>query len=265
LQQVVWNLLSNAVKFTPRGGSVEVRLEQAESHVEIVVADTGQGIHSELLPFIFERFRQGDSTSTRVHGGLGLGLAIVRHLVELHGGTVTAESAGEDHGAVLRVKLPLMALPAGSYVERPETPPPTAPAQEAPDLSGLRVLVVDDEPDTREMLRVMIGKFGAQVKACASSREALSVFNEWPPDVIVSDIEMPDEDGYQLMRRIREFAPTRGGTTPAVALTAYARAEDRRRAMSAGYQMHVAKPADPLELALVIARLAASRTDSSNR
>ncbi|MFL6216474.1 MAG: PAS domain S-box protein [Blastocatellia bacterium] len=263
LQQVVWNLLSNAVKFTPRGGRIEVRLQQADSHAEIVVTDTGQGIQSELLPFVFDRFRQGDSTSTRIHGGLGLGLAIVRHLIELHGGTVTAASAGQDHGAVFTVRLPLMALHSEGYdAERAAMSPPLTSSQNAPDLSGLRVLIVDDEPDTRDMLRLMIEQFGAQVRACASSREAVGVFQEWPPNIIISDIEMPGEDGYQLMRQIRELAPTRG-KTPAVALTAYARAEDRLRAISAGYQMHVAKPADPLELALVIARLA-SRTDGSN-
>jgi PAS domain S-box-containing protein len=264
LQQVVWNLLSNAVKFTPRGGQVEVRLRQSDSHAEIVVTDTGQGITGELLPFVFDRFRQGDSTSTRLHGGLGLGLAIVRHLVELHGGTVTAESAGADRGAVFTVRLPLMALHSESYgAERTAITSPTLTSSEhAPDLSGLRVLVVDDEPDTREMLRIMIERFGAQVRVCASSREAVGVFQEWPPDIIVSDIEMPGEDGYQLMRQIRDLAPTRGGTTPAVALTAYARAEDRARAISAGYQMHVAKPADPVELALAIARLASRRNGS---
>jgi PAS domain S-box-containing protein len=266
LQQVAWNLLANAVKFTPKNGHIQVRLERVGSQVELIVADTGQGIRADLLPYVFDRFRQGDSTSTRLHGGLGLGLAIVRHLVELHGGRVTAESGGEDCGATFTVKLPLMAL----HLERYESgrgrtgalsaPPP----QEAPDLAGIKVLVVDDEPDTRDMLRTMIGQFGAQVKTAASGAEALRVFDEWPPDVIVSDIEMPGEDGYQLIRRIRQLAPERGGMTPAVALTAYARTDDRLRALSAGYQMHVAKPADPVELAVVIASLAAHRHNRLN-
>jgi PAS domain S-box-containing protein len=266
LQQVVWNLLANAVKFTPKNGHIQVRLEHVDSHVEIIVADTGQGIRADLLPFVFDRFRQGDSTSTRLHGGLGLGLAIVRHLVELHGGTVTAESDGEGHGATFTVKLPLMPLQAERYdTERAQPSVPTAPlSQEAPDLAGIRVLVVDDEPDTRDMLRTMIEQLGGQVKLCASSGEALQVFHEWSPDVIVSDIEMPGEDGYQLMRQIRELAPERGGKTPAVALTAYARTDDRMRALSAGYQMHVAKPADPIELAAVIASLASQRHNRLN-
>ena len=242
-----------------------MRLERVNSRVEIIVADTGQGIRADLLPFVFDRFRQGDSTSTRLHGGLGLGLAIVRHLVELHGGTVMAESGGEDRGATFTVKLPLMALQAERYESgRAQPSALTAPLQQAPDLAGIKVLVVDDEPDTRDMLRTMIEQLGAQVKVCASSGEALQIFHEWLPDVIVSDIEMPGEDGYQLMRRIRELAPEHGGKTPAVALTAYARTDDRMRALSAGYQMHVAKPADPIELAAVIASLASPRHNRLN-
>jgi PAS domain S-box-containing protein len=260
LQQVVWNLLANAVKFTPKGGRIQVRLERIDSHVEIIVADTGQGIHADLLPYVFDRFRQGDSTSTRLHGGLGLGLAIVRHLIELHGGTVTAESDGEDRGATFIVSLPLMALHSERQDSgRAQVNAASAPPAQAPDLAGIKVLVVDDEPDTRDMLCVMIEKLGAQVRVCASSAEALQVFHEWPPDVIVSDIEMPGADGYELMRQIRALPPERGGKTPAVALTAYARADDRSRAFTAGYQMHVAKPADPTELAVVIANLASSR------
>jgi len=265
LQQVVWNLLSNAVKFTPRGGRIQVRLERADSQVEIIVADTGQGITPGLLPYVFDRFRQGDSTSTRLHGGLGLGLAIVRHLVELHGGTVTAESGGEGQGATFRVRLPLLPLHAGRYDSELVTPGAHAasPLQKAPELTGLKVLVVEDEFDSRTLLQTMIEQFGAEVKVCASSAEAFDAFHEWLPDVLVSDIEMPGEDGYQLIRRIRELAPERGGKTPAVALTAYARADDRMRALAAGYQIHVAKPADPIELAVVIASLTASRRDPS--
>jgi PAS domain S-box-containing protein len=266
LQQVVWNLLANAVKFTPKHGHIQVRLERVDSHVEIIVADTGQGIRADLLPYVFDRFRQGDSTSTRLHGGLGLGLAIVRHLVELHGGRVTAESDGEDCGATFRVKLPLMALHLERYESErvPTGALSVPPLPQTPNLAGIKVLVVDDEPDTRDMLRIMIGQYGAQVKTAASSDEAMRVFDEWPPDVIVSDIEMPGEDGYQLLRRIRQLAPERGGKTPAVALTAYARTDDRLRALSAGYQMHVAKPADPIEMAVVIASLAAQRHNRLN-
>jgi PAS domain S-box-containing protein len=258
LQQVVWNLASNAVKFTPRGGRVQVRLERANSQLEIIVSDTGQGISAEILPYIFDRFRQGDSTSTRMHGGLGLGLAIVRHLVELHGGTVHASSPGTGEGATFTVKLPLLVW-HGNYNEGERVHPTASnsgPLAEAPLLDGLKVLVVDDEPDTREMLKVMIERFGAQMRATASSDEALDVLEQWKPDVLVSDIEMPGGDGYGLIQKIRALTPERGGTIPAVALTAYARAEDRMRSLSAGYQMHVAKPAEPVELAIVIASLA---------
>ncbi|HJQ23020.1 MAG TPA: PAS domain S-box protein [Blastocatellia bacterium] len=263
LQQVVWNLLANAVKFTPKGGHIEVRLERVDSHVEIIVTDSGEGISPDLLPFIFDRFRQGDSTSTRLHGGLGLGLAIVRHLVELHGGTVTAESGGTGQGATFRVKMPLLALRAGRYEREPVTPdtPAALPTPEAPDLTGLKVLVVDDEADSRTLLQTMIAAYGAEVKSCASSAEAFAALSEWLPDVLVSDIEMPGEDGYQLIERVRALAPERGGGTPAVALTAYARADDRLRAIAAGYQLHVAKPADPIELAVAIASLAPPRPD----
>ncbi|HVG21246.1 MAG TPA: PAS domain S-box protein, partial [Blastocatellia bacterium] len=257
LQQVVWNLVSNAVKFTPRAGRIQVRLERVNSHVEIIVSDTGQGIAADLLPHIFDRFRQGDSSSTRVHGGLGLGLAIVRHLVELHGGTVQAWSPGDGRGATFAVKLPLLVLHRG--VEDGGRIHPTAggPASaDAPSLDGLRVLVVDDEPDTRDMLKLMIEQFGAEVKVTASSAEALDELERWKPNILVSDIEMPGEDGYSLIRKIRSLGPERGGAIAAVALTAYARAEDRMRSLAAGYQMHLAKPAEPVELAIVIGSLA---------
>ena len=259
LQQIVWNLVSNAVKFTPRSGRIQVRLERVNSHIEIIVSDTGQGINADLLPYIFDRFQQGDSSSTRTHGGLGLGLAIVRHLVELHGGTVQASSPGVGQGTTFTVKLPLLIW--HSNVNEDGRVHPTASSdgallEQAPSLDGLRVLIVDDEPDTREMLRIMIERFGAQVKAEASSASALEALEQWKPDVLVSDIEMPGEDGYGLIKKIRALEPVRGGTIPAVALTAYARPEDRVRSLSAGYQMHVAKPAEPVELAIVIASLA---------
>jgi PAS domain S-box-containing protein len=256
LQQVVWNLAANAVKFTRKDGRVQVRLERVDSHIEIVVSDTGQGIASDFLPYVFDRFRQADATSTRRHGGLGLGLAIVRHLVEMHGGTVRADSLGEGTGATFTVQLPLMIVNSGQ--PKPGRIQPVAagnslPAEKPPSLEGLRVLIVDDEPDTLAMLRVMVGEFHAHVKCCSSAAEALEVLDEWKPDVLISDVEMPDEDGYQLIRKVRERDKEHGGHVPAVALTAYARSEDRMRALSAGYQMHLSKPFEPAELAVVIA------------
>ncbi|MEK6289213.1 MAG: PAS domain S-box protein [Acidobacteriota bacterium] len=261
LQQIVWNLAANAVKFTPKGGRVEVSLTRVNSQVEIVVSDTGQGISAEFVPYVFDRFRQADATSTRRYGGLGLGLAIVRHLTEMHGGTVRAESDGEGMGATFTVTLPVMAAHVDERdAERVHPASGGSTSLESPPrLDGVRVLVVDDERDTREMLTVMIGQLGAEVKTCASSDEAISLLSEWSPDVIVSDIEMPDEDGYDLMRRLRRSEANNGSRqVPAVALTAYARIEDRLRALAAGYQMHIAKPAEPAELAAVIASLVGS-------
>jgi CheY-like chemotaxis protein len=231
-----------------------VRLERVNSHVEIIVSDTGQGIHPELLPFIFDRFRQGDSTTTRQHGGLGLGLAIVRHLVELHGGSVQADSPGHGSGANFTVNLPLMSL----YSEHrwPQADSNATPVQAATQLSGIKVMIVDDEPDTCEVLKIMLEQYGGEVKTCASSAEALEMLKHWMPDVLVSDIEMPGEDGYHLIEKIRSLAPEQGGNVPALALTAYARFDDHMRALSAGYQMHLAKPAEPLELTTVITTLA---------
>ncbi|HYP26574.1 MAG TPA: PAS domain S-box protein [Blastocatellia bacterium] len=257
LQQVVWNLLSNAVKFTPRGGHVQVRLERTNSHVEIIIADTGQGINPEFLPYVFDRFRQADSSTTRRHGGLGLGLAIVRHLVEMHGGTVHVRSAGEGRGATFTVKLPLVAVhPKLPALEVSGTDSSgLSEVVSLPSLEGLRLLAVDDEPDTREMLTASLAYCGADVKAAASVVEALALIDEWRPHVIISDIEMPGADGYELIRRLRSRPPEQGGNTPAVALTAYARVEDRMRALSSGFQMHVAKPVEPTELAVVVANL----------
>ena len=259
LQQIVWNLVANAVKFTGKGGRVQVRLERVRSRVEIIVSDTGQGITAEFLPYVFDRFRQADATSTRRYGGLGLGLAIVRHLTEMHGGVVTAASPGEGLGATFTVKLPVIAAHAddmGSDRVHPASGGSVS-SLPPPNLAGVKVLVVDDEPDTREMLRVIVGQYGAEVKTCSSSAEAMGLLNQWEPDVIVSDIEMPDEDGYELIRKVRRAEASTGARAiPAVALTAYARVEDRLRALSAGYQMHIAKPAEPAELAIVIASLA---------
>jgi signal transduction histidine kinase/ActR/RegA family two-component response regulator len=258
LQQVVWNLLMNAVKFTAKGGRVQVHLQRINSHVEIVISDTGQGIDPELLPFIFDRFRQADSSSTRAHGGLGLGLALVKHLVELHGGSVAAQSAGDGKGATFIVKLPLTiaAFPEGP-VRRVH---PTAPVVESVPggvrLDDLRVLVVDDDPDAVELATAILAGAGATVRTCGSAHEALAAVQEWRPDVLVSDIEMPDEDGYALIRKVRALDAERGGKTPAVALTAYGRTQDRMLSLTAGYSMHVPKPVDPGELTAIIASVA---------
>ena len=257
LQQVVWNLLSNAVKFTPKGGRVDVQLERIESCVQIRVSDTGVGIAAEFLSHVFERFRQEDSSSTRSHGGLGLGLAIVRHLVEFHGGTVSAESPGIGQGATFIVNLPMKAV----YVEAntAEQLSSVGDTQDAnnylPKLDGLRVLIVDDEADARHLLTTILGQYGAQVMAAPSASDALLALQEFRPHILVSDIGMPQEDGYTLIRQVRALPTDQGGRIPAVALTAYARAEDRTQALLAGFQLHVPKPVNPAELAAVVANL----------
>jgi PAS domain S-box-containing protein len=253
LQQVVWNLLTNAVKFTPRGGQVEVRLRRLDSHLELIVADSGSGIAPEFLPHVFDRFRQADSSPTRSHGGLGLGLSIVKQLVEMHGGSVQAASAGTDLGATFTVRLPLSPPGAGADPQHAVPPPPSAPPL---SLAGVRVLVVDDEPDARALLAHLLGERGAQVQTAASADEALQALAQRPPDVLVSDIGMPGRDGYALMRELRALPAAAGGATPAIALTAFARSEDRTRAMLAGYQLHVAKPIEPEELVAALASLA---------
>ncbi|HEX7316974.1 MAG TPA: PAS domain S-box protein [Pyrinomonadaceae bacterium] len=254
LQQVVWNLLANAIKFTPRGGRVQVRLERVNSHVEIAVNDTGAGIAPDFLPHVFDRFRQADQKTTRTHGGMGLGLAIVRHLVELHGGTVRAESEGEGHGATFTVLLPVAPVYHGEEETARVHPAARSmlPAFETVDrLDGVKVLVVDDEPDTRELLTAGLGRCGAEVLAVGSAAEAFEAVEKSPPDLIISDIGMPGEDGYELMRRVRGLPAASGGRVPAIALTAYARVEDRMQALRAGYQMHVPKPVELAELAAV--------------
>ena len=257
LQQVVWNLLANAVKFTPEGGSVEVRLEREKTRARILVIDTGQGIDVGFLPFMFDRFRQADSTTTRSHGGLGLGLALVRHLMELHGGTGEAASEGLGKGSTFTVTLPIKA----ELFERVAHEPPRwvqeAPAQKPRPVSlrGLKVLAVDDEADARELVSTVLEHEGATVLTVATAPEAFSRLAALRPDVVVCDISMPIEDGYSLIRRIRALAPERGGRTPAIALTTYAREEDRRKALAAGFEVHVPKPVDPTELVEVVARL----------
>ena len=247
----------NAVKFTPRDGRIQLALQRVGSHLEVVVSDTGAGIRPELLPVIFDRFKQGESGSTRNQGGLGIGLALVRHLVELHGGSVTAESAGEGQGATFRVKLPLVAAAIEPEEDRAH---PTAgepvPAYHGPSLRGLRVLVVDDDPDALELIATILRRAEAEARLCSSPPEALAMLRSWKPHVLVSDIEMPGEDGYALIRKVRGLAGSDGGQIPAVALTAYGRPEDRVRSLSAGYSMHVAKPVDPVELGVIVANLA---------
>jgi PAS domain S-box-containing protein len=261
LRQVIWNLLSNAIKFTSRDGSVLVKLERINSHVEIVVADDGQGISPEVLPFIFERFRQADSTTTRAHGGLGLGLAIVRHLVEMHGGSVEVESDGEGHGATFTVKLPPAVRSFHVRRERDvERAHPTASNGSSfnclPELDGLRLLVVDDEEDTRALLKTVLEGCGASVTTATCAREAIVALKESRPDVLISDLGMPEEDGYDLIKKVRALPEEDGGQTPSAALTAYAGVEDRMKVLRSGFQIHIPKPVEPAELVAVVANLA---------
>jgi len=251
LQQVVWNLLSNAIKFTPKGGRIDVRLSRAGDEAIVVVSDNGRGIRPELLPHVFERFRQGDGTLTRHSGGLGLGLSIVRHLVEAHGGTVKAESPGHDMGATFTVRMPL----AKPKQLTPADQPVVDPSAPGFVLTGVRVLVVDDEPDAREILEEVLSQAGAEVKTAADAAQALDVLVDFTPDVLVSDLAMPGEDGLKLIRKLRGRTPDRVASIPAIALTAYTRPEDRVQALAAGFQMHVPKPVDPTELVVTIASL----------
>lgn len=254
LQQVIWNLLSNAIKFTPKNGQIEIRTERSDSYLEIHISDTGIGIDESFLPFIFERFRQADPSIARAHGGLGLGLAIVKHLVELHGGSVRAESAGEDKGTVFIVKLPLAVAPVASANYKPDQSlreTSDIPAQ-APDLKNLRVLLVDDEADTIDFLTIALEGFGAEVRSALSSAEALKILPGWTPDIIVSDLGMPGEDGFTFIRKVRNLTPESGGNVPAIALTAYVRNEDRLKSLEAGFQMHISKPVDPDVLAKAV-------------
>jgi signal transduction histidine kinase/CheY-like chemotaxis protein len=273
LRQIVWNLLSNAIKFTPDRGHVQVKLERVGEHVEITVSDTGVGIAPEFLPFVFDRFRQGDGSSTRRQGGLGLGLAIVRHLTEMHGGNVCAESRGPDQGATFVVKLPIV-TPAtdkthatdGADGAHASYAPHTELDLESPDvmdqaleLDGLRVLAVDNDSDARDLIKTILTQYGAIVETAGSACQALALFErpeEWQPELLISDIEMPEADGYQLIRKLREMESRRGGKrAPAIALTAYARTEDRLRSLSAGFHMHVTKPVEPVELLTIVASL----------
>jgi len=258
LQQVAWNLLSNAVKFTPKGGRVQVRLERVNSHLEIIVSDTGVGIKDEFLPVVFERFRQADAGPTRRSGGLGLGLAIVRHIVEMHGGSVQAASAGENHGATFTVRLPLMIVQPSAR-QKPEREHPVSERRHAlqtlGDLKDVHVLAVDDEPDALRLLQDVLQMAGARVSTATSAAMAIEAARDGRPDVILADIGMPETDGYELIRQIRTSSDPGVRNIPAAALTAFARSEDRTRALQSGFEMHLAKPVDPGELVASVATL----------
>jgi CheY-like chemotaxis protein/two-component sensor histidine kinase len=248
LQQIVWNLLSNAVKFTPNGGRIDIRLEQNDNQAQITITDTGKGISPDFLPHIFDSFRQEDASVTRKYGGLGLGMAIVYQLVEAHGGTVTADSLGEGKGATFTVRLPLLA--ANLEEIRPN------PLQEQLlDLTGIRVLAIDDELDSLELLVVILAQAGAEVMSVASAAEFLIALESFQPDVVVSDIGMPEIDGYTLLKQVRLLSPEQGGQVPAIALTAYAGEMDRKQAIAAGFQEHIAKPIEPDRLVATIVGL----------
>ena len=259
LQQVMWNLLSNAIKFTPRGGKVRVVLQRLDAHVELIVADTGCGVTPEFMPHLFERFRQSDNTTTRRHGGLGLGLSIVKSLVELHGGTVQAVSPGENQGTTITVQLPLTVVYNDDDDESAHTTSvPSEPTDFVSlELAGLTVLVVDDQPDARELILRVLEDCSARVVTAGSAEEAVPLVESARPDVLITDIGMPGADGYELLRRVRELGPGRGGRVPAIALTAFARSEDRTRALRSGFMVHVSKPVDPSELVATVAAVAA--------
>jgi PAS domain S-box-containing protein len=260
LQQIVWNLLSNAIKFSPRGGQVTVRLKRENTRVVLSVSDTGEGISPEFQPYIFDRFRQAESTTKRQHGGLGLGLAIVRHLVEAHGGTISAASKGIGMGATFTVTFPLLAVHRDADTESAFFQPGSTSFASSAILNGLRVLVIDDEEDARELLTIALAQSGAEVRTAATVRVALEILSQWKPDLLVSDIGMPGEDGYDLIRAVRALESEKGGTIPALALTGYASAEDAARSRLAGYQTHVAKPVSPSDLVLAVASLASADT-----
>jgi signal transduction histidine kinase/ActR/RegA family two-component response regulator len=263
LQQIIWNLLSNAIKFTPTQGKVQVVLERGDSHLELSVADTGIGIKPEFVPHVFERFRQADASTTRTFGGLGLGLAIVKRLVEMHGGTVGVKSPGEGKGTTFTVSLPLTAVQRAGGADTRIHPRSKAATLEFEysDLSGIRVLVVDDELDARDLLTRILTECNAEVYAAGSAQEALALVESVRPNVLVTDIGMPDVDGYELLKRVRALGHARGGRLPAIALTAFARTQDRTRALRAGFLVHVSKPVEPSELVATVATVAGRTGD----
>ncbi len=259
LQQIVWNLLTNAVKFTPKGGEIQVKVQRIDSHAEIVVTDSGVGISKEFLPYVFDRFRQADASTTRIHGGLGLGLSIVRQLVDLHGGSVNVHSEGEGQGATFTITLPFVGVISNQKEAEPPHPiqgDDVIPLDGLPSLQGIKVLVVDDEADTRELICEVLKECGSEVITSCSVAEALQALEEHKPDILISDLGMPDEDGYSLISKIRALPAEHGGQIPAAALTAYARAEDRMRVLRSGFQFHLPKPVDSAELVTVVASLA---------
>jgi CheY-like chemotaxis protein len=258
LQQIVWNLLTNAVKFTAKGGRIQVKVQRVDSHAEIVVSDSGVGISKEFLPYVFDRFRQADASITRTHGGLGLGLSIVRQLVDLHGGSVSVHSEGEGKGTTFTITLPFVGV-VNNQNEAESVHPQSEEVisfDGLPSLQGLKVLVVDDEADTRELIREVLKECGSEVITSNSAADALIALEEHKPDILISDLGMPDEDGYSLISKIRALPDERGGQIPAAALTAYARAEDRMRVLRSGFQFHLPKPVDSAELVTVVASLA---------
>ena len=268
LQQVLWNLISNAIKFTPRNGLVRVVLERVNSHLEISVIDTGEGIKPDFLPYVFDRFRQADASTTRRHGGLGLGLSIVKQLVELHGGSIRVNSAGLGQGTTFIVALPLLVMHVEPAPEPERRHPRAGPGSSGMtdscrDIAGLRILVIDDEPDARALVKRLLEDCDALVTSTGSVNEAVRLIETGNFDVLVSDIGMPGEDGYSLIRRVRQLDKGKGGDIPAIALTAYARAEDRVKAVAAGFQMHVAKPVEPVELVTMVAGVAGRAGPSS--
>jgi signal transduction histidine kinase/CheY-like chemotaxis protein len=257
LQQVVWNLLSNAIKFTPKGGSVQIVLGRVDSHIEIRVTDTGRGLKPEFLPFIFNRFTQGEAVTTRTHGGLGMGLAIAKAIMELHGGTISAASEGEGKGATFGLTLLLMPISRDVPTERahPHAGWSKISLGCPPEVAGLKILAVDDDADTCDMIRAALEQCGVKVETATSADAGFEAFRSFHPDVLISDVGMPDVDGYEFIRRIREFERPLRTQVPAVALTAFARIEDRVKSLAAGYQMHVAKPVEPGELLTIVASL----------
>lgn len=259
LQQIVWNLLTNAVKFTPKGGRIQVKVQRMDSHVEIVVSDSGVGISKEFLPYVFDRFRQADASTTRTQGGLGLGLSIVHQLVDLHGGSVSVHSEGQGKGATFTISLPFLGVVSNegeAEFANPVQSDEVISMDGLPSLQGLKVLVVDDEADTRELIREVLKDCGSEVILSRSAAEALEALEQYQPDILISDLGMPDEDGYSLITKIRALPSERGGHIPAAALTAYARAEDRMRVLRSGFQFHLPKPVDSAELVTVVASLA---------
>ncbi len=258
LQQVVWNLVSNAVKFTPKGGRIQVFLERVNSHLEITVSDTGEGIEPHFLPHVFDRFVQADASTTRIHGGLGLGLSIVKQLIDLHGGSVRAKSPGKGKGSTFIVSLPFIVV----YEEHEELPHKIHPnrfSNELPyqnlNLKGIKILAVDDEPDARELIKRLLEDFNAEVETAESAHQAIRILKEYKPDILISDIGMPGDDGYEFIRQVRALSPEEGGAIPAIAVTAFARSQDRTRAIMAGFQIHLSKPIEPSELVVIVGSL----------